>query len=119
MYFKHAPTPHTDDAAQSSSHSASVSARSGTDHLAVLDELPHMVWMRQDGQPHGNLAWREYTGGHVPQDWLELVHPEDQAAARQQWQQSVQAQKTFEAQLRLRRHDEHYRWVLALCRHPS
>lgn len=75
--------------------------------------------MRQDGQPHGNLAWREYTGGHVPQDWLELVHPEDQAAARQQWQQSVQAQKTFEAQLRLRRHDEHYRWVLALCRHPS
>lgn len=85
----------------------------------VLDELPHMVWMHQDGQQHGNLAWRDYTGGHIPQDWLELIHPEDQPLACQQWQQSAEAHSAFESQLRLRRHDGHYRWVLVLCRHPS
>ena len=119
MYFLHSPAPRTDDATQPSGQQTGMTDHAASCQSAVLDELPHMVWMYQAEQPHGNLAWRDYTGGHIPQDWLELIHPEDQPLARQQWQQSAEAHRAFESQLRLRRHDGHYRWVLVLCRNPS
>ena len=82
------------------------------------DALPHIVWLVQaDGRPCGaNQRWFDYAGGSLQddtpaRDWAEHVHPEDRPHLARLWGPAAGA--PHEAELRLRRADGAYRWMLA------
>ncbi|RYF05842.1 MAG: PAS domain S-box protein [Oxalobacteraceae bacterium] len=83
--------------------------------LALIEGMPQMVW-RAVG--HGSWTWsspqwRDYTGQNKHQSagagWLEVIHPDDRAAARQAWAQ-VDQEKEFHVDLRIGAPDGTYRW---------
>lgn len=83
--------------------------------LTLIEGMPQMIW-RAVG--HGSWTWssrqwQDYTGQDKHQSagdgWLEVVHPDDRAAARQAWAQ-VDQEKEFHVDLRIRAPDGTYRW---------
>ncbi|TCJ12054.1 PAS domain S-box protein [Flaviaesturariibacter flavus] len=85
----------------------------------VTDFMPQMVWSsRADGfHDFFNKQMYDYTGLGYDQlkgedGWGSVVHPEDQARARQAWLQSLATGSVYEVEYRFRRHDGVYRWFL-------
>ncbi len=83
--------------------------------LALIEGMPQMVW-RAVG--HGSWTWsspqwRDYTGQDEHQSagygWLEVVHPDDRAAATQAWAQ-VDHENEFHVDLRIGTPDGSFRW---------
>jgi len=83
--------------------------------LALVEGMPQMIW-RSVG--HGSWTWsspqwRDYTGQDKHQSagagWLEVVHPDDRAVARQAWAQ-VDHENEFHVDLRIGAPDGTYRW---------
>ena len=78
--------------------------------------MPHIVWLMQpDGRPSCyNQRWFEYSGWSLQQtlagDWTERVHPDDRAQLPRLWDAGAGAPP--EVELRLRRADGAYRWML-------
>jgi PAS domain S-box-containing protein len=79
---------------------------------------PVMVWM---AGPDGacdwfNAPWLQYTGRSLEQlqgkGWLEDVHPEDRERCVGIYATSFEAHQPFSLDIRLRRHDGQYRWIL-------
>ena len=84
----------------------------------LAESMPIVVWTaRQDGTlDYASSRLERYTGVPVdeviPEGWLDLVHPDDQAALVQRWGEAVRQLKPFEIEYRLRRFDGAWRWHL-------
>ena len=82
----------------------------------IIEAIPGFVWRSStDGQlTFVNSRVFEYIG--VPLEslrgngWLEYVHPDDRAAAIDNWMRSVATGAPLENQFRVRRSDGVYRW---------
>jgi PAS domain S-box-containing protein len=77
--------------------------------------MPQMIW-RAVGAGSWTWAspqWRRYTGQLLDEsngdNWLMVVHPEDQDAARSSWRKA-HAVGQFHADLRIRAQDGSYKW---------
>ena len=85
---------------------------------ALVDVVPGFMWVTDHrGQFRwGNRNWEAYTGvsfdGAQGPSWPELSHPEDAAVVRTQWERGTAQGEPFEMELRCRRHDGQYHWVL-------
>jgi PAS domain S-box-containing protein len=84
----------------------------------MADNAPMMIWVTE---PDGSCSflsrsWYEFTG-QTPETglgfgWLDAVHPEDSAAARDTLVAACARQEPFRLEYRLRRADGHYRWAI-------
>jgi PAS domain S-box-containing protein len=85
----------------------------------LSDAMPQIVFVvYRDGTGEViNWRWHDYTGATATfassDDWQRLVHADDLAQVRRQWQQSVRRAAGFVAEFRLRGKDGEYRWFLA------
>jgi len=86
---------------------------------ALAEALPQLVWSApEDGlSDYFNGHWCRFTGAPATASfgtgWLDFVHPDDVAAARQAWGDAVHDGGLYSVEYRLRRHDGEYRWVVA------
>jgi PAS domain S-box-containing protein len=87
-------------------------------HRESAENAPVMIWM---ASPDGmcdwfNTPWLAFTGRHLDQlagsRWLQDVHPEDRERCVGIYATSFEARQAFSLDLRLRRHDGEYRWVM-------
>jgi len=76
--------------------------------LWTLDDRGHCDWFNQ--------RWLDYCGLSPEQSfgdaWLQALHPDDAQRWRGVWQVGLEAQSSFDLDLRLRGHDGVYRWML-------
>jgi len=88
------------------------------DLRTVIDTIPALVVCAlPDGAVEfANLCWREYTGGSVAEakdwGWESALHPDDGSDFVAAWSAARAAGRTFEAEARLRRTDNQYRWFV-------
>jgi len=83
----------------------------------VIDTIPTMVWsLLPDGAvDFVNQRWLEYTGLSLEEalaDSMRTVHPEDVPRVMEKWRTDIAVGEQCEYELRLRRADGEYRWVL-------
>lgn len=59
--------------------------------------------------------WRAFTGQTIEDmlgwGWLQVIHPDDQAIATQQWTEALNTRTPYAAETRIRRHDGEYRYM--------
>ena len=91
-------------------------ARSEERFRALADSLPTIAFSADaDGEiDYLNERWREFTGhdefAQATAD--EVLHPEERAQFRQDWDHAVASGEPFEKENRLKRVDGQWRWVL-------
>ncbi|MFD1788251.1 PAS domain S-box protein [Sphingomonas floccifaciens] len=84
----------------------------------MADHAPVMMWVTDAGGvcTYLNRRWYEFTGQAASagegDGWLDAVHPDDRAAARQALARAYAEQADYRVDFRLRRHDGSYRWVI-------
>jgi PAS domain S-box-containing protein len=84
----------------------------------VIDTLPALVWSTlPDGSADFlNQRWLEYTGLALEEGlgWggRSVVHPKDRARSVDEWRAAVATGEPFEHEVRMRRADGEYRWML-------
>jgi PAS domain S-box-containing protein len=89
-------------------------------YSTLAQAVPHIVWTaRPDGAvDYFNQRWFEYTGLSVEQaagSWLGVVHADDSARCRNDWENAMRSGEMFQAECRMRRaSDGAFRWHL--CR---
>ena len=85
---------------------------------SMADSAPVMIWL---GDAHGGAewfsrSWLEFTGltlaEQLAQGWAPVMHPEDVGGAVSIYSAHLSTREAFRMELRLRRHDGAYRWVL-------
>ncbi|TPG42600.1 PAS domain S-box protein [Sphingomonas koreensis] len=78
--------------------------------------MPNHIWT---APPDGKLDWFNdqvfaYSGlseaDLIGNGWAAIVHPDDVAAAAEQWSASLSSGETYETEFRIRRSDGEYRW---------
>jgi two-component system, cell cycle sensor histidine kinase and response regulator CckA len=85
--------------------------------IPAYDALPLMVWTAgPDGQTdYTNVHRLGFTGRAAEQEsgwgWVEPIHPDDRAAARDARRQAATERRGYVAEYRLRRADGEHRWV--------
>jgi PAS domain S-box-containing protein len=85
-------------------------------HLA--DAVPDIVWTADpDGSiTFANGRWFDFCGITPEQnvrDWPEpVLHPDDRARCTAAWQRALREGTEYEVEVRSRRHDGEYRWLL-------
>ena len=85
----------------------------------VIDTIPGMVWScLPDGSvDYVNQPWMEFHGLSLEdlgrQGLARVVHPEDAAESADKWGAALAAGKPSEHELRVRRADGEYRWLLS------
>ena len=77
-------------------------------YRALAEAIPHIVWTaRADGSvDYFNQRWFEYSGLSVEQSagsWMGIVHADDSARCRTDWENAVRSGEMFDAECRLRR----------------
>jgi len=92
--------------------------RSEDQRRGLLENLPDLVWMATaDGTGEWfSHRWAEYTGRSVA-DWRDPVHPDDAHRASAAWLLAQAKGKPLGIEVRLRRHDDVWRWHLVRV-HP-
>jgi len=88
-------------------------------YRTLAQAVPHIVWT---ARPNGtvdyfNQRWFEYTGLSVEQaagSWLGILHADDSARCRTEWENAICSGEMFQAECRLRASDGAFRWHL--CR---
>ena len=88
-------------------------------YRTLAQAVPHIVWTaRPDGAvDYFNQRWFEYTGLSVEQaagSWLGILHVDDSARCRTDWENAMRSGEMFQAECRLRASDGTFRWHL--CR---
>jgi len=89
-------------------------------YRTLAQAVPHIVWTaRPDGAvDYFNQRWFEYTGRSVEQaagSWLGILHADDLARCRTDWENAMRSGEMFQTECRLRRSsDGAFRWHL--CR---
>lgn len=89
------------------------------DFEILADTIPQFVWTTDPAGYHNyfNRRWTEYTGfepraSEGTEVWNRLLHPDDQARARERWDHSLRTGEFYEIEYRFKRHDGAYRWFL-------
>ncbi|HEX2700592.1 MAG TPA: SpoIIE family protein phosphatase [Acidimicrobiales bacterium] len=84
----------------------------------LADVAPILLWL-SDGEGHAtvlNEQWLEFTGMQHAQaaglGWLDAVHPDDRERRLGAERVAAAAGAPFDGELRLRRHDGAWRWML-------
>ena len=83
---------------------------------ALAEDMPHLVWETDAAgrSTFQNAKWRSYTGltkDITPDDWAEIVHPQDSAAMLADWNRSLETGVECSTYCRCRRaSDGAYRW---------
>ena len=85
---------------------------------SMADSAPIMIWLG-DGSGQADWfsrSWLEFTGATLEQlvgtGWMDLVHPDDVEPMLERLRVHASAHQPFRNELRIRRHDGQYRWVL-------
>jgi two-component system cell cycle sensor histidine kinase/response regulator CckA len=88
-------------------------------YRSLGDLTPGFLWL-VDTQGHfvyANLPWEQFTGSNLEQlngvGWERFNHPDEVAEVRERWDRAAKHGEQFEMELRYRRHDGEYRWMLA------
>jgi PAS domain S-box-containing protein len=91
----------------------------GEQWYRVLGEAaPGFFWLADPSGRilYANRVWEEYTGSTVHEvnaaGWAQFNHPDELAAVAEKWARAVDVGEPFEMELRYRRHDGVYRWML-------
>jgi PAS domain S-box-containing protein len=85
----------------------------------ILGEaVPGFFWLIDRGGQlvYANQNWHEYTGSPADLNqavWEAYCHPVEASRVHSAWRDAVGALEPFEMELRYRRRDGEYRWVLA------
>jgi PAS domain S-box-containing protein len=88
-------------------------------YRALGDVAPGFFWVTDlSGRVrYVNRTWEEYTGSSLEEinavGWGRFNHPDELAEVQEKWNRAVKLEQTFEMELRYRRHDGVYRWMLA------
>lgn len=84
----------------------------------LIDTLPAMIWITN---PNGesnylNKNWYDYTGQNLKEaegyGWVDVVHPDDQKATKENFVECNNKREPFSAAFRLRFNDGSFRWVI-------
>jgi PAS domain S-box-containing protein len=85
----------------------------------LADVIPQLVWITDPTGFHTyfNQRWVDYTGYNLadsvgPDMWNNLLHPDDQARARQVWGHSLATGEDYSIEYRFKGKDGAYRWFL-------
>ena len=84
----------------------------------MADSAPVMIWLgdRNGGAEWFSRSWLEFTGVPLDQQvgtgWTSLIHPDDIERGRAEYQAKFAVREPFRIELRARRHDGVYRWIL-------
>ena len=85
----------------------------------MANATPVMIWL---GSGDGNASWfsqswLDFVGQSLDEQvndgWTSVVHPDDLARAQAVYAEHVVSRRSFNLELRIRRHDGSYRWVLS------
>jgi two-component system, cell cycle sensor histidine kinase and response regulator CckA len=88
-------------------------------YRALGDQAPGFLWLVDtEGRfIYVNLPWERFTGSNLEQlnrlGWERFNHPDEVAEVRERWGRAAEQGGQFEMELRYRRHDGEYRWMLA------
>ena len=89
----------------------------------LADFIPQLVWITDPTGFHSyfNQRWVDYTGYALadsvgPDMWNNLLHPDDQARARQVWGHSLATGDDYEIEYRIKSKAGDYRWFLGQAR---
>jgi PAS domain S-box-containing protein len=88
-------------------------------YRALGDVAPGFFWVTDlSGRIlYVNRTWEEYTGSSLEEinagGWGRFNHPDELPEVQERWDRAVKLEQTFEMELRYRRHDGVYRWMLA------
>jgi PAS domain S-box-containing protein len=88
-------------------------------YRALGDLAPGFLWLVDTGGRfiYANRPWAEFTGSNLEQlnrlGWERFNHPDEVAEVRKRWERAMEQGEPFEMELRYRRHDGEYRWMLA------
>jgi PAS domain S-box-containing protein len=86
---------------------------------SLAEGLPELVWVSDaDGKTmYLNRQYRDYASAEpgAPEEWEELVHPEDLPRVTELWNEAIRTGSDFHDEYRMRRHDGQYRWFLTHC----
>jgi PAS domain S-box-containing protein len=84
----------------------------------MADSAPVLLWVTDDkgAGVYFNQGWLDYTGRSLEEElgdgWIGGIHPDDKSRAMWLWNDGVQRRERFESELRLRRNDGGYGWML-------
>ena len=87
------------------------------DFRAIAEDVPALLWMTDPDQKATwfNRTWFQFTGLDPAQDptlgWPTVIHTED-AATVSACQRAFEERRSFQVELRLRRADGIYRWMI-------
>ena len=85
---------------------------------SMADFAPIMIWLGDSsgGAEWFSRSWIEFTGlpleQQVDKRWASLVHPDDIDRAQAEYRAHFEAREPFRIELRVRRHDGAYRWIM-------
>jgi PAS domain S-box-containing protein len=85
---------------------------------SLVTTTAQIVWTtRADGQFSSQQAeWTKFTGQTAADaqgwGWFDAVHPDDRDAAKASWMLALDGKATYEQEMRLRRQDSAYRYML-------
>ena len=86
---------------------------------ALVEATAQIVWTSDaQGVPKADwLKWQRHTGEPLEElvrsDGLSAVHPDDREVVRVAWLEAIEDGTLFEHELRVRRPDGTYRWIVA------
>lgn len=86
---------------------------------SMADSAPVMIWMTgSDGRfTYLNQRWYEFTGDSADDTTsleapFDRIHPDDRIEQLRHFGDALDTHRTFRQEMRLRRHDGAYRWVI-------
>jgi PAS domain S-box-containing protein len=85
---------------------------------SMADTAPVLIWMADQGgrRTFFSKTWLDFTGRTLAQElgdgWAAGIHPDDRERYLATYAGAFDARREFTTELRLRRHDGEYRWVL-------
>jgi PAS domain S-box-containing protein len=88
-------------------------------YRAIGEAAPGFLWVVDASGRflYVNRTWEEYTGSNLPDlnenGWDRFNHPSEVARVQERWTAAMERGDQFEMDLRYRRHDGVYRWMLA------